>query len=444
MSFIKRSCENRRLTAGSAVLVMALMTLGMAPAAQAVAPAPPTKALPVGLDVQTPYEPQVSCDTRTQPGVTAFADLMKAHYKTGVAGTNRPCQGDVSEHYDGRALDWMLNVNNVTQKEVADSVTTWLSANNGAMARRFGVSYIIWNKKMWREYRPELGWVAYTGPVPHTDHVHFSFSWDGARKRTSWWTGTPTTVVDLGPCRVYAGEFAPLYTTIRTVPCPVNLPPAPVSAYPVYIFGQVNPQIAVAQQVLGVTANGQFGATTLSALLTWQAGAGVPITGVLDKATWAKMAPPVAPAPAAWAATQYTPYKGVVLQQGSTGAAVLVLQAGLGIGADGDFGPMTRTALVAFQTQQQISPTGTVARLEWDRLEQRDYPLIAYRMLSVQQGSSGPVVVAVQNALGVGADGDFGPQTAAAVKAVQLSAGLAQTGVVSEWTWVAIESQMSG
>jgi peptidoglycan hydrolase-like protein with peptidoglycan-binding domain len=443
MSLFKRSCENRRFTVSSAVVAMALATLGTAPAAHALTPGPPTKTLPVGLDVQTPYEPQVSCDTRTQPGVTAFADLMKATYLTGVTGTNRSCQGDISEHYDGRALDWMLSVNDVQQKAVADSVTAWLSADNGAMARRFGISYIIWNHKMWREYRPELGWADYTGPVPHTDHVHFSFSWDGARKRTSWWTGIPNTVVDLGPCRVYAGEFAPLYTAIRTAPCPVDLPPAPVSAYPVYIYGQVNAQIAVAQSVLGVTANGTFGAPTLSALVLWQAGAGVPVTGVLDKATWAKMAPAPAPAPAPWAATRYTPYKGVVLQQGSTGAAVVVLQAGLRITADGSFGPMTKAALVAFQTQQQISPTGVVSSLVWDRLEQRDYPLIAYRLLTVQQGSTGAVVVAVQTALGVGADGDFGPQTTAAVKAVQLSAKLAQTGVVSDWTWVAIESRMS-
>jgi hypothetical protein len=29
------------------------------------------------------------------------------------------------------------------------------------------------------------------GTNPHTDHIHFSFSWAGARKQTSYWDGTP-------------------------------------------------------------------------------------------------------------------------------------------------------------------------------------------------------------------------------------------------------------
>jgi len=78
----------------------------------------------------------------------------------------------------------------------------------------------------------------------------------------------------------------------------------------------------------------------------------------------------------------------------------------------------------------------------WDRLEKRDYPLIAYRGLTLRQGSSGAVVVVLQRALRVGADGAFGPKTVAAVKAVQRSAKMAQTGVVSGWTWVAIENRM--
>ena len=63
----------------------------------------------------------------------------------------------------------MLSAKDPQQKAVADSVVIWLSADNGAMARRFGISYIIWNTKMWREYAPERGWAAYTGTVPHTD-----------------------------------------------------------------------------------------------------------------------------------------------------------------------------------------------------------------------------------------------------------------------------------
>jgi len=439
------------------------------------------------LDMRTPYEAQVSCDPRDKPGVAAFAALMKANYKTGTTGISRSCLGGTSEHYDGRALDWMLSAKDPQQKAVADSVVAWLSADNGAMARRFGISYIIWNTKMWREYAPERGWAAYTGSVPHTDHIHLSFSWDGAMARTSWWTGKATTVVDLGPCRVYAGQYAPLYTGPRVATCPTNLPAAPVSPFPVYVLGQTNPQIAVAQRALHVIVDGHFGSLTLAAVISWQTRAGLPITGVLDKATWARLVPapipvpppvpnppvptppvptppvptppgppsvpvpsganaPMRPVPRVPAApavpTTYTAYKSVVLRQGAHGAAVVALQRALKVTADGAFGPKTRSALVIFQSLQHISPSGVADRLVWDRLEKRDFPLVGYRPLTLKQGSKGVAVVALQRALRVTPDGAFGPQTLAAVKAVQTRARLTPNGVVSGSTWVAVESQM--
>jgi len=479
------SVRARLFTLSGTVLAVPFVAVGAASAAHAdtpprVAPVPspapvvpgaPTKSLPAALDARTPYEAQVSCDPRDKPGVTAFAALMKSTYKSGVTGISRTCQSDTSEHYEGRALDWMLSVNVPQQKAVADSVVAWLSADNGAMARRFGISYIIWNTKMWREYAPERGWAPYTGSDPHTDHIHFSFSWDGAMARTSWWTGHATTLVDLGPCQVYAGQYAPLYTVPRTAACPTYLPVAPASPYPVYVIGQKNPQIAVAQKALAVTADGAFGAQTQAALISWQTRAGVPITGVLDKATWAKLVPtPPAPAPvlatvpvsfptpapapsrslarppvalvAPVPSTSYTALKKVVLRLGSKGPAVVALQRALHATPDGAFGPKTRSALVTFQTLQHISPTGVADRLVWDRLEKRDYPLLGYRGLTLKQGSKGVAVVALQHALRVAPDGDFGPKTQAAVRSVQSRAKLAPSGVVSGLTWIAIEKQI--
>ena len=486
------SLRVRLVTLSGTALAVPLMAVGAASVARAetpvpapVAPLPPTKTLPVAVDVQTPYQAQLSCDPRDKPGVSAFAALMKANYKTGSTGTSRGCQGGTSEHYDGRALDWMLSVKDPQQKAVADSVVAWLSARDGAMARRFGISYIIWNTKMWREYAPQRGWTAYTGSAPHTDHIHFSFSWDGAMARTSWWTGRAATLVDLGTCRVYAGQYAPLYTVPRTAACPTNLPVAPASPYPVYVFGQRNAQISVAQKALRVTPDEQFGPQTFAALVSWQTRAGVPVTGVLDKATWAKLvptppAPPVtrppvtttpaskpapapipAPAPAPKpasamapirpvleappapaASTPYTAYKRVVLRQGSKGSAVVALQRALRVTPDGAFGPRTRSALVTFQTLQHISPNGVANRLVWDRLERQAYPLVGYRTLTLKQGSKGVAVVALQRALALTPDGAFGPRTKVAVTAVQSRAKLAPTGVVSGATWVAIEKQM--
>ena len=282
------SMKRIRFTASGTALAFAL-TVGLAPAAHAAIPTPPkpSRVLPVALDARG-YSPQVSCDPRAKPGVTAFAALMTARYKTGAKGTYRPCQGSTSEHYESRALDWMLSVNNPTQKAIANSVTTWLSANKGAMARRFGIQYIIWNRRIWGVWDPAGRWKAYTGSVPHTDHVHFSFSWDGAMKRTSWWTGRATRVADVGPCRVYGGQFAPLYRGIRTTACPTKLLGAPGSIYRVAVYGQSSTQIKVAQRLLHVAITGQFGSATFTKVVAWQKGR-VPITGVLDKATWRRL-----------------------------------------------------------------------------------------------------------------------------------------------------------
>ena len=144
----------------------------------------------------------------------------------------------------------------------------------------------------------------------------------------------------------------------------------------------------------------------------------------------------------AWARTRFTPYKAVVLRQGSRGTAVVVLQRALRVTADGAFGPKTRAAVVAFQGRQRIARSGVVGRAVWNRIETRYHPLIAYRGVTVRYGSKGAAVVVAQRALRVPASGVFRSGTFRAVRAVQSSARLARTGVISGWTWVAIENRM--
>ena len=65
--------------------------------------------------------------------------------------------------------------------------------------------------------------------------------------------------------------------------------------------------------------------------------------------------------------------------------------------------------------------------------------------LPLHLGSSGDLVAHVQRALGLTADGVFGPQTDAAVRAYQARAGLEVDGVVGPITWASIfEQQASG
>lgn len=57
-----------------------------------------------------------------------------------------------------------------------------------------------------------------------------------------------------------------------------------------------------------------------------------------------------------------------VLRAGSTGAAVRELQGMLGVTVDGQFGPLTRAAVVAFQRARELLPDGIVGRMTWAAL----------------------------------------------------------------------------
>ena len=116
----------------------------------------------------------------------------------------RPCTSADSGHEEGRALDWMVNVRVPEQKALADAFLAWLHApdefgNQAVMARRLGLSYVIWNNGIWKPstnlwtpYRdcatPALLWKKWDNTC-HRNHVHVSFSWDGALGRTSFYTG---------------------------------------------------------------------------------------------------------------------------------------------------------------------------------------------------------------------------------------------------------------
>ncbi|MET8849689.1 hypothetical protein [Amycolatopsis sp. NPDC004625] len=145
-----------------------------------------------GIDEPAAYDPQTGSSPVPQPGVLAFRDLVLAAVPgTGSLGIVRaPHLAGRSEHKEGRAWDW--RVCRDTQGELADALLSWLLAadrhgNPFAAARRFGVMYLIWDSRIWGAYAADRGWRPYTGPHPHTDHVHISFSRPGARGETSWW-----------------------------------------------------------------------------------------------------------------------------------------------------------------------------------------------------------------------------------------------------------------
>jgi len=170
-------------------------------AAQAVLepfPGPRTRA----IEPYTAYDGQTTCARTAKPGALALAKILREKFASDAwIGIKRSCAGDtVSEHKEGRAIDWGVNVEDTHQRLQAKRAIRWLFGedrfgNRHAVARRLGVMYIIWNKRMWRAYRPFDGWQPYEGH-PHTDHMHISLARAGGKALTSYWTGR---VADVPP-----------------------------------------------------------------------------------------------------------------------------------------------------------------------------------------------------------------------------------------------------
>jgi hypothetical protein len=169
----------------------------------AYAVTPPTPKLTADIEVYAPYQGQTLCDPHAKPGVVKFRDLiLKTYPGQGDSGITRACDvGGKSEHKEGRAWDWRLNAHSTTEYAKASQLISWLFAtdsfgNRYAMARRLGIMYIIFNKKIW--YAGSTRWDPYScsGTTDcHEDHMHFSFGWAGALAQTSYWTGKVSPVI---------------------------------------------------------------------------------------------------------------------------------------------------------------------------------------------------------------------------------------------------------
>lgn len=204
----------------AAGLALALAVTGVlgtpAAATPSAGPSAPAPA-PTPVDAYQRYDGQKTCDPTAKPGAQYLLDLLVAHYGVGRRGPiARACHiGGTSEHKEGRAVDWGVDVGDPAEKAAADHFVEWLTAAGpdgkvGWNARRLGVMYVIWNGRIWSNSSASATWRPYTGASPHTDHVHISLSWGGAWKRSSWWTGVAlpeTATTRLYVAKVYDDLF---------------------------------------------------------------------------------------------------------------------------------------------------------------------------------------------------------------------------------------------
>ncbi len=196
-------------------------------------------------------------------------------------------------------------------------------------------------------------------------------------------------------------------------------------------------------------ADGVFGPKTKSALTAFQSRSDLATTGRVDPATATALGLS-GPAPA--------PETGA-LAIGARGDAVKALQRALmslGVfvpgGADGFFGPATKTALSNFQRWNELTVTGVADAATSSKLGLGGGPSAPAAVsgpaatpagtatfVGMKSGVRGDNVKVLQRALidaGVsvrgGADGIFGPMTEAALKIYQQDNGLTVSGVVDD------------
>jgi cell wall-associated NlpC family hydrolase len=176
----------------------------------------------------------------------------------------------------------------------------------------------------------------------------------------------PASAAGAGPNVSPAGATAGATPTVAT----------PSSACATIGSGTTGAAVVTIQKLIGADADGDFGPQTAAALSKWQTTAGIPVTGVVDAATWAAM-----PAEASTIACgQQIGGSGftvscAVLSEGDTGPAVEVLETALQQPVDGVFSTAVGQALSTAQQAANLTANATTSRQTWAALSLTGTPV---------------------------------------------------------------------
>ena len=118
-----------------------------------------------------------------------------------------------------------------------------------------------------------------------------------------------------------------------------------------------------------------------------------------------------------------------ILRKGTSGEPVKRLQAKLGVETDGEFGSNTEKALKEWQAKYKnsLTPDGIAGPDTFMAMG-------LYELVLLKEGTRGDAVKKLQEELGVGADGQFGPGTEKAVRDYQQKNGLVVDGAAGPAT----------
>ncbi|WGY02789.1 hypothetical protein QI633_03300 [Nocardioides sp. QY071] len=181
-----------------ALLAVALLATAL------MLPASVASADPGPIEDYAPYEPPTRCSPHDRIGTIAVGRWVVRRFGGAAGGISRACGGSPSEHNEGRAFDWSVDVRRPADRRRVRRLLAALFApdaagNPAALARRMGVMYVIWDDTTWSSWRRFAPAPYLNAGCPskrecsrtlrHRDHVHISLTREGARGRLSWYVG---------------------------------------------------------------------------------------------------------------------------------------------------------------------------------------------------------------------------------------------------------------
>jgi peptidoglycan hydrolase-like protein with peptidoglycan-binding domain len=214
-------------------------------------------------------------------------------------------------------------------------------------------------------------------------------------------------------------------------------------------------QVEMLQEALGIGVDGVYGPETEDAVRSFQRAHGLTADGIVGPATLGALRSHGASAASAGVRRDAVNITSEGEEEGSSGDAVSRLQSALDLPSDGDFGPETEAAVRRLQARHGLTVDGVVGPATWSVLgvssEETVTPPASALVHSSADGSratvadtesgegeeaaAGDSVSRLQSALHLSADGNFGPETEAAVRRLQARHGLTVDGVVGPATW---------
>ncbi|MEW2166067.1 peptidoglycan-binding protein [Streptomyces sp. NPDC007084] len=298
--------------------------------------------------------------------------------------------------------------------------------------------------------RPAIHAYADSAPPRRRSHLHGGPGW-----QTRLGTFAATAALLSAGVLIGAGPAtaAPAAVRLTSSSCPAEI-----------VQGQKSGCVTELQQLLnahgaGLQVDGEFGANTYYAVREYQAATAIAVDGRVGPQTKSKLYATGGSAPAPVNLMSSSCPANIV--KGNKGGCVTELQRllrhhGYSIEVDGDFGAGTESTVRSFQSAHGLSVDGQVGTNTKRELYDTDEsPSTGLDLRSascpanIVEGQTGGCVATLQALLNgkgqhIGVDGEFGPQTLAAVKAFQSASGLSADGEVGPNTKTALYSNIGG